>query len=160
LSRGLRIELRDARELLRYRAGLTTRHRCASLVLWSKNSAIYFYVMEPAHITIDATGKSMGRLATQVARVLLGKHTPEYKRNLQQVCPLVSIEHIDAVRFTGKKLSQKVYRYHTGYMGHLKEIKVKALFAAKPSAVFMHTIRGMLPKNNQRDKLLKNIIFT
>ncbi len=115
--------------------------------------------MESTHITIDATGKSMGRLATQVGKILLGKHTPAYQRNLQHARSTVSIEHIDAVRFTGKKLAQKVYRYHTGYMGHLKEIKAKELFAKKPSAVFMRTIRGMLPKNNQRDKLLKNIKF-
>lgn len=101
----------------------------------------------------------MGRLATSVVRVLIGKDTAAYERRTSQQNIRVDVSHIDQARWTGKKLSQKTYYHHTGYIGHLKEQTAKERFAKDPQSLFRSMVRGMLPKNNQRDRLLKKIVF-
>ena len=106
----------------------------------------------------DAKDMTMGRLATSLVRILTGKDSAGYLSNW----PLereVKIKNIDKLRFTGKKYSQKVYYHHTGYLGHLKVDKLKVLFEKSPQMVFKKVLRGMLPKNKWRDKLLKKIKF-
>ncbi len=101
----------------------------------------------------------MGRLATSVVRVLIGKDTAAYTRRMPQQNVRIEVSNITESRWTGKKLSQKVYYRHTGYIGHLKEQTAKERFAKDPQSLFRSIVRGMLPKNNQRDRLLKKIVF-
>lgn len=106
----------------------------------------------------DAKDMTMGRLSASLVRILTGKDSADYSNNW----PLtreVRIKNIDKLRFTGKKYSQKVYYHHTGYLGHLKVEKLKVLFEKNPQLVFKKALRGMLPKNKWRDKLLKRVKF-
>ena len=95
---------------------------------------------------IDAEGKSLGRVAVAAASILRGKIKPSFTPNVD--CgDFVIILNADKVVLTGKKLDQKYYRYHTGYVGGLKEIKYKTLMAEKPEKAVMLAVKGMLPHN-------------
>lgn len=106
----------------------------------------------------DAKDMTMGRLAAGLVRILTGKDSAGYMKHW----PLgreVKIRNIAKLRFTGRKYSQKVYHHHTGYIGHLKTEKLKVLFEKDPAAVFKKVLRGMLPKNKWRDRLIKRVKF-
>lgn len=107
---------------------------------------------------IDAEGMSMGRLASIVAGIVLGKDSASYLKHQPELRE-IKIKNIDKVKFTGRKYQQKIYRHHTGYLGHLKEVKMKILFERNPSLVFKKVLRGMLPKNTWRDRALKKLSF-
>ncbi|MEW5805255.1 MAG: 50S ribosomal protein L13 [Patescibacteria group bacterium] len=107
---------------------------------------------------IDAAGKPIGRLASLVAGLLLGKDSASYEKHWPMERE-IKIKNIGKVKFTGRKLNQKVYYHHTGYLGHLKETKMKTIFEKDPGELFRKVLRGMLPKNKWRDKLLKRIKF-
>ena len=95
---------------------------------------------------IDAEGKSLGRVAAAAASILRGKIKPTFTPNVD--CgDFVIILNAEKVVLTGKKLDQKYYRYHTGYVGGLKEIKYKTLMAEKPEKAIMLAVKGMLPHN-------------
>ena len=95
---------------------------------------------------IDAEGKSLGRVAVAAASILRGKIKPTFTPNVD--CgDFVIILNADKVVLTGKKLDQKYYRYHTGYVGGLKEIKYKHLMAEKPEKAVTLAVKGMLPHN-------------
>ncbi len=95
---------------------------------------------------IDAEGKSLGRVAAAAASILRGKIKPTFTPNVD--CgDFVIILNADKVVLTGKKLDQKYYRYHTGYVGGLKEIKYKHLMAEKPEKAITLAVKGMLPHN-------------
>ena len=95
---------------------------------------------------IDAEGKSLGRVAAAAASILRGKIKPTFTPNVD--CgDFVIILNAEKVVLTGKKLDQKYYRYHTGYVGGLKEIKYKTLMAEKPEKAITLAIKGMLPHN-------------
>ena len=96
---------------------------------------------------VDATDMVLGRLASNVAAVLRGKNKPIFTPNVD-TGDYVIIINADKVRLTGKKLEQKYYRYHTGYIGGLKEIQYKELMAKKPVLAVELAIKGMLPKNS------------
>ena len=96
---------------------------------------------------VDATNMVLGRLASNVAAVLRGKNKPIFTPNVD-TGDYVIIINADKVRLTGKKLEQKYYRYHTGYIGGLKEIQYKELMAKKPVLAVELAIKGMLPKNS------------
>lgn len=109
------------------------------------------YVAKPAEIerkwfVVDADGQTLGRLATEVARILRGKHKPTYTPFLD-TGDFVIVVNAAKLVLTGKKLDQKMYRYHTGYPGGLKEIKYRNMMQNKPERVFELAVRGMLPKN-------------
>jgi len=107
-------------------------------------------------ITIDAKGKSIGRLASEVAKFLQGKHLADYEpQKLSGV--RVKVENLSQVKFTGKKFDRRVFYKHTGYIGHLKEIKLKELWKKRPKEVFYRALRGMLPKNALRKRWLQNL---
>ncbi|TCT14101.1 LSU ribosomal protein L13P [Natranaerovirga pectinivora] len=95
---------------------------------------------------VDATGHTLGRLASEVAAVLRGKHKPIFTPHVDTGDHVIII-NADKVKLTGKKLDQKLYRYHTGHPGGLREITYKEMLANKPEEVFMHAVKGMLPKN-------------
>ena len=105
---------------------------------------------------IDATGQTLGRLASQVAYLLMGKHKPTYSPHLD-MGDYVVVVNAEKVRVTGKKLTDKVYYRHTGYMGGLKETVLEDLLARRPGRVMELAVRGMLPRNRLSRALLKHM---
>ncbi len=105
---------------------------------------------------VDATGKTLGRLATEIAKVLMGKHKPTYTPHVDGG-DFVVVINAEKVFVTGKKLTDKIYYKHTGYMGHLKETTLKEMLEKKPEEVIRLAVRGMLPKNKLRDKRMKRL---
>ncbi|MBP1757593.1 MAG: ribosomal protein [Firmicutes bacterium] len=95
---------------------------------------------------VDAEGLVLGRLASEVASVLRGKHKPEFTPFLDTGDNVIIINAAKIV-LTGNKLDQKLYRYHTQYPGGLKEVKYRNLMQNKPEKVFELAVKGMLPKN-------------
>ena len=105
---------------------------------------------------VDAEGKVLGRLASQLARILRGKTKPIYTPHVD-TGDFVVVINADKIRLTGKKLETKVYFRHTGYPGGLKETAVKALLAKKPERVLKHAVKGMLPKNALGRQMFKKL---
>ncbi len=105
---------------------------------------------------VDATDMVLGRLASNVAAVLRGKNKPIFTPNVD-TGDYVIIINADKVRLTGKKLEQKYYRYHTGYIGGLKEIQYKDMMEKKPALAVELAIKGMLPKNSIGRKMFKKL---
>ena len=96
---------------------------------------------------IDAAGKPMGRVAVAAANILRGKHRPEFTPHVD--CgEFVIIINAEKAVLTGKKLEQKYYRRHTGYIGGLKEVQYKTLMATKPELAMELAVKGMLPHNS------------
>jgi large subunit ribosomal protein L13 len=105
---------------------------------------------------VDAAGVPLGRLASKVASVLRGKNKPTYTPNVD-TGDFVIIINTDKTVLTGKKLENKFYRYHTGYIGGLKEISYKKLMAEKSDLAVYEAVKGMLPKNTLGKKMLKKL---
>ncbi|MCI5820011.1 MAG: 50S ribosomal protein L13 [Acidaminococcus sp.] len=105
---------------------------------------------------IDATGLVLGRLASQVASILKGKNKPTYTPHVDTGDNVIVI-NCDKVVLTGKKLEQKYYRYHTGYIGGLKEVQYKKLMNEKPDFAVYRAVKGMLPKNSLGAQMLKKL---
>jgi large subunit ribosomal protein L13 len=95
---------------------------------------------------IDASGKVLGRLATQIAKYLRGKHKPEYTPHADAGDYIVVI-NASKIKVTGNKEQEKIYYSHSGYPGGLKEITLEKLRAKKPAQIIEHAVKGMLPKN-------------
>ena len=105
---------------------------------------------------VDAAGLTLGRLSTRVASVLRGKNKPTYTPNVD--CgDFVIVINTDKVVLTGKKLEDKFYRYHTGYIGGLKEISYKKMMAEKSDLAVYEAVKGMLPKNSLGRQMLKKL---
>jgi large subunit ribosomal protein L13 len=94
---------------------------------------------------VDATDKTLGRMATELARRLRGKHKPEYTPHADTGDYIVVI-NAEKVKVTGNKFNDKMYYHHTGYVGNLKSIAFKDLQAKKPEEIIKKAVRGMLPK--------------
>lgn len=105
---------------------------------------------------IDAEGKTLGRLSTEIATILRGKHKPTFTPHVDGG-DFVVVVNADKVVLTGKKLDQKLYRYHTGYVGGLKEISYRRMMAEKPEEVVSHAVSGMLPKNKLRKRMMTRL---
>ena len=105
---------------------------------------------------IDAEGKTVGRLATKAAMLLMGKNKPTYTPYIDMGDHVVII-NAEKIRFTGNKLSDKVYRHHTGWPGGLKEIRADKLLARYPERILESAIRGMLPKTKMGRKMGKKL---
>ena len=96
---------------------------------------------------LDAAGKPLGRTAVAAANILRGKHRPEFTPHVD--CgEFVIIINAEKAVLTGKKLEQKYYRRHTGYIGGLKEVQYKTLMATKPELAMELAVKGMLPHNS------------
>lgn len=95
---------------------------------------------------VDATDKTLGRLATQLAHRLRGKHKPEFTPNMDTGDHMVVI-NAEKIKVTGKKLEDKIYYHHTGYIGNLKSINLGKLLETHPERVLQKAVKGMLPKN-------------
>lgn len=95
---------------------------------------------------IDASGKTLGRLATEVARRLRGKHKPEYTPHVD-TGDFIIIVNAEKVAVTGNKLKDKMYYQHTGYIGNMKSINLEDLLAKAPERVIQQAVKGMMPRN-------------
>ncbi|OPJ54860.1 50S ribosomal protein L13 [Alkalithermobacter paradoxus] len=105
---------------------------------------------------VDAEGKTLGRLASEIAKILRGKHKPTFTPHVDGG-DFVVVVNAAKVKLTGKKLDQKLYRYHTGYVGNLVEIPYRRLLAEKPEEVIMHAVNGMLSKNKLRKRMMTRL---
>ncbi len=105
---------------------------------------------------VDAEGMVLGRLATQVASILRGKHKPTYTPHVD-TGDYVIILNADKVVLTGNKLDQKIYYRHTGYPGGLRETTARNMIAKKPEFVVQEAIRGMLPHNSLGRAMIKKL---
>ena len=105
---------------------------------------------------VDAAGVPLGRLASKVASVLRGKNKPTYTPNVD-TGDFVIVINTDKTVLTGKKLENKFYRYHTGYIGGLKEISYKKMMAEKSDLAVYEAVKGMLPKNSLGRQMLKKL---
>ncbi|MGF1642237.1 MAG: 50S ribosomal protein L13 [Thiotrichales bacterium] len=95
---------------------------------------------------VDATDKTLGRLATEIAHRLRGKHKPIYTPHVDTGDYIVVV-NAEKVRATGNKLKDKIYYHHTGYIGHMKSISLEKLLEKAPDRVLATAVKGMLPKN-------------
>ncbi|MEJ1370572.1 MAG: 50S ribosomal protein L13 [Candidatus Sedimenticola sp. (ex Thyasira tokunagai)] len=95
---------------------------------------------------VDADGKTLGRLSTEIAHRLRGKHKPEYTPHVDTGDYIVVV-NAEKIRVTGNKLTDKMYYHHTGYIGNLKSINLEKLLAKAPERVIESAVKGMLPKN-------------
>lgn len=107
-------------------------------------------------VKIDADNKILGRLATQVAMILQGKHKPTFQPHLITGEPVV-IYNAEKIKVTGKKATQKKYYRHSGHIGHLKVLTYDKVFTRDPGRVIQHAVAGMLPKNRLRKEMLKRM---
>lgn len=105
---------------------------------------------------VDAAGVPLGRLASRVASVLRGKNKPTFTPNVD-TGDFVIVINTDKVVLTGKKTEDKFYRYHTGYIGGLKEISYKKMLEEKSDLAVYEAVRGMLPKNSLGRATLKKL---
>lgn len=105
---------------------------------------------------VDAAGLPLGRVASQVASVLKGKNKPTYTPNVD-TGDYVIVINTDQIELTGKKREQKYYRYHTGYVGGLKEIRYDKLMDEKSDFALTKAVKGMLPKNSLGRAMIKKL---
>ena len=116
---------------------------------------------KPANVSrnwhlFDAKGQVLGRLATQIATLLMGKHRLDFSKILDMGDHIVIINAKD-VTVTGQKSAQKLYRRHSGYPGGMKVSTYKQVKAAHPERIILHAVSGMLPKNKLHDRMLKHL---
>ena len=105
---------------------------------------------------VDAEGKHLGRLATEIVRVLRGKNKPQYTPHVD-VGDFVVVVNADRVAVTGRKAEQRVYRRHSGYPGGMKETSYEQMFARKPTEVLRKAVYGMMPKTRLARKQFKKL---
>ena len=112
--------------------------------------------VDRAWLVIDASGCVLGRLATLVATRLRGKHKPTYTPHVDTGDHVIVV-NAAKVTLTGRKLDQKMYYHHSGYMGGLKSATAKQLLDKRAGDLVVHAVRGMLPKNRLGRKMLKKL---
>lgn len=105
---------------------------------------------------VDAEGQVLGRLATRVATILRGKHKPSFSPHLD-VGDHVVVINAEKVQFTGRKLKDKLYQWHTGYIGGLKEVNAETMLRTHPDRVVEWAVEGMLPKNRLGRAMAKKL---
>ena len=112
--------------------------------------------IERKWFVVDAEGKTLGRLATEIARILRGKHKPIFTPYLD-TGDYVIVVNAEKVKVTGKKLDPKIYYHHSGYVGGMKETTLKEMLAKKPERVMEHAVKGMLPKGPLGRQMYKKL---
>ena len=105
---------------------------------------------------VDADGKTLGRLATEIARRLRGKHKPEYTPHVDTGDYIVVV-NADKIRVTGNKMKDKMYHRYTGYIGNLKSMPLEKLMAQAPERALQYAVKGMLPRNPLGRKMLSKL---
>lgn len=119
------------------------------------------YVAKPSTVEakwylVDADGKTLGRLATRIARILMGKHKPEYTPHID-VGDFVVVVNAEKIHVTGRKLEQKSYQRYSGYPGGLKVIPMAAMLERHPERVIREAVRRMLPKTKLGRQMLSKL---
>lgn len=119
------------------------------------------YIAKPHEVerkwyVVDAEGKTLGRMASEVATVLRGKHKPTYTPHVD-TGDFVIIINADKVVLTGKKLDQKMFRWHTGYIGHMRERTYRQMMDTKPEKVVFEAVKGMLPHTSLGRQMVKKL---
>ena len=119
------------------------------------------FMANPAKIerkwyVVDATGMTLGRLASEVAKILRGKNKPEYTPHID-TGDYVIVVNAEKVKVTGKKLQQKIYYNHSDYVGGMKETTLAELLAKKPEKVIELAVKGMLPKGPMGRDMIKKL---
>jgi len=112
--------------------------------------------LTPQWHVIDASGKTLGRLASEVATLLMGKHKPIYTPNLN-TGDFVIVVNAAKVRVTGNKAQQKVYYRHSGYPGGLKSVTLERMMQTHPTRVIEYAVKGMLPHNRLGRDMLRRL---
>jgi large subunit ribosomal protein L13 len=105
---------------------------------------------------VNAEGKVLGRLATELAKILRGKNKPSFTPHVD-TGDFVIVVNAEKVVLTGKKMKDKIYYHHTGYPGGLKEINAEKLLAKKPTEILRIAVKGMLPKNSLSRQVLRKL---
>ena len=105
---------------------------------------------------VDAAGQELGRMSSEIAKVLRGKNKPEYAP-FQDLGDYVIVINAAKVKVTGKKLDQKIYYHHSDYVGGMKETTLRDMLAKKPEYVIEHAVKGMLPKGPLGSKCIKKL---
>lgn len=105
---------------------------------------------------IDAEGKTLGRVSSEIAKILRGKHKTIYTPHVA-MGDCVIVINAEKVRLTGGKKAQKVYRYYTGFISGMREVPFENMLAKKPSYIIEHAVKGMLPKTRLGKRLLKSL---
>ena len=105
---------------------------------------------------IDAANKPLGRVATEAAKLLRGKHKPTFTPNIDMGDHVIILNCKDVI-LTGNKLNQKVYRHHSGYIGGMKEVSAKVMLEKNPEKAMTLAIKGMLPHNSLGRKMAKKL---
>jgi len=129
--------------------------------MWVDSRTRKTYVAKKGEINrewvhVDATDKVLGRLASRIAVVLMGKHRPTYTRHTD-TGDFVVVTNAPKIRVTGRKLDQKVYQRYSGYPGGLKETSMRTMMEKKPGQVLRLAVRRMLPKGALGNKMLKKL---
>lgn len=105
---------------------------------------------------LDASGKTLGRFASEVAKILRGKHKPSFTTFIDSGDGVIVV-NADKVRVTGAKEAQKIYRIHTGHMSGMKEIPYRTMKARKPEYIIEHAVKGMMPKTRLASHQLRRL---
>ena len=105
---------------------------------------------------VDAENVTLGRLASEIAAILRGKNKPQYAPNAD-MGDYVIVVNAEKVAVTGNKLTQKMYRHHTGWIGGLKEVRMDKMLETHPERVIEHAVKGMLPKNALGRKMFSKL---
>jgi large subunit ribosomal protein L13 len=107
-------------------------------------------------LVVNADGQVLGRLATRIARILIGKDKPSFTPFLDCGDHVIVI-NAERIKLTGNKIDQKIYRHHSGHPGGLKEVPIRALMQRRPEEVLREAVLGMLPKNKLRARRAKKL---
>ena len=105
---------------------------------------------------VDASGYTLGRLASEIAKVLRGKNKPEFTPHVD-TGDYVIVVNAEKIKVTGKKLDQKIYYHHSDYVGGMKETTLREMLRKKPEYVITHAVKGMLPKGKLGRQMLKKL---
>ncbi len=119
------------------------------------------YIAKPADVVrkwyvVDATGHTLGRLSSEIAKILRGKNKPVFTPHVD-TGDFVIVINAEKIKVTGNKMDQKIYRKHTGFVSGLKEKTLREMMDKKPEDVIVHAVHGMLPKNTLGRKTLKKL---
>lgn len=104
----------------------------------------------------DATGKTLGRFCSELAKILRGKHKPSFTPNVDVGSGVIVI-NADKVKVTGAKAAQKIYRYYTGHIGGLREIPFSTMLARNPTYVIWNGVKGMMPKSRLAKQQMRKL---
>jgi len=122
----------------------------------SKTTLLKKKEIQHTWIILDAKGKTLGRFASEVTKILRGKHKPDFTTFIDGGDGVIVI-NADKVRVTGAKEAQKIYRYHTGAMSGMREVPYRTMLARKPEYIIESAVKGMMPKTRLANAQLKRL---